>query len=31
LIEGGRKDAVALKGGLDAWQAKGYPMEGTST
>jgi rhodanese-related sulfurtransferase len=23
----GRVDAVALRGGLDAWEAKGYPME----
>ena len=27
LIANGRTDAVALLGGLDAWEAKGYPME----
>jgi rhodanese-related sulfurtransferase len=27
LRDAGRADAVALRGGLDAWEAKGYPME----
>jgi rhodanese-related sulfurtransferase len=31
IIANGRKEAVALRGGLDAWEAKGYPMERTST
>jgi rhodanese-related sulfurtransferase len=30
LIDAGRTDAVALKGGLDAWEALGYPMESGS-
>jgi rhodanese-related sulfurtransferase len=27
LLSAGRRDVVALRGGLDAWEAKGYPME----
>jgi len=27
LISSGRRDVAALLGGLDAWEAKGYPME----
>jgi 3-mercaptopyruvate sulfurtransferase SseA len=27
LLAAGRGDVAALRGGLDAWEAKGYPME----